>query len=75
MVHKGNEEGGNEACQWEQNRPHDEAGEWQLDEGPVPVHAAVGRRKHPEQSEENDEIIWSYNTPDETGGLRSSRIF
>lgn len=27
------------------------------------------------RSEESDEIIWSYNTPDETGGLRSSRIF
>lgn len=49
VVHKGNEEAGNEACQWEQNRPHRKAGEWQLDEGPVPVHAAVGRREHPEQ--------------------------
>lgn len=49
VVHKGNEEAGNEACQWEQNRPYGKAAEWQLDEGPVPVHAAVGCREHPEK--------------------------
>lgn len=56
VVHKGNKEAGNEACQRQQDCPHSKAGEWQLNEGPVPVpvKAAVRPLEHP-GSEKKDE--------------------
>lgn len=41
VVDKRNKDAGNEASQREQHHPHREVGERELDEGPVPVKAAV----------------------------------
>lgn len=49
MVHKRNEEAGNEASEREQNCTHSKAGEGQPDEGPVPVQAAIWPLEHPGQ--------------------------
>lgn len=47
MVHKRNEEAGNEASKREQNGTHSKAGKGQPEKGPIPVNAAVRPLEHP----------------------------